>query len=241
MPKRTPNRGQCSIDECDKDAWARGWCASHYARWRSYGDPELVPEKKPRPTCSIDGCGRPHNARGLCEMHDRRRRKTGTTDGPKRKTTAERFWAKVDKDGPEYADLGKCWVWNAVLNESGYGVFHLNGRVARAHRWSFTQANGPIPDGNEIDHRCGNRACVNPDHLRDASRKQNMENYTVRNSNNKTGYRGVYFNGSRYIAQVTHNCRTKYVGSFSTAAEAGEAARLARLELYSYNDRDKAA
>lgn len=34
MAKRT-----CSIDGCDKAHDARGWCKSHYARWREYGHP----------------------------------------------------------------------------------------------------------------------------------------------------------------------------------------------------------
>lgn len=33
-PKRT-----CLIDGCNKSAFARGWCGSHYGRWRRHGDP----------------------------------------------------------------------------------------------------------------------------------------------------------------------------------------------------------
>lgn len=153
----------------------------------------------------------------------------------------ERFWSKVDKDGPEYSDLGKCWVWTGATKENGYGVFHLNGGVVRVHRWSFEQSYGSIPDGHDIDHRCGNRACVNPGHLRNATRKQNMENYTVLRSDNESGFRGVYRQGNSYIAQVHHNGKTTHIGSFSTALEAGEAARRARLEVFTHNDRDALA
>lgn len=34
MPKAT-----CSIDGCDRPAQARGWCGTHYMRWRRHGDP----------------------------------------------------------------------------------------------------------------------------------------------------------------------------------------------------------
>lgn len=38
---------------------------------------------------------------------------------------------------------------------------HIN-----AHRLAFISKNGPIPPGWEVDHICGNRACVNRSHLR---------------------------------------------------------------------------
>ena len=30
----------CNIEGCQKIASGRGWCPAHYARWRTYGDPE---------------------------------------------------------------------------------------------------------------------------------------------------------------------------------------------------------
>ncbi len=34
-----------------------------------------------------------------------------------------------------------------------------------AHRFSYELANGPIPEGLQIDHLCRNRGCVRPDHM----------------------------------------------------------------------------
>ena len=37
---------KCSIEGCDKDSRARGWCPMHYMRWKTHGDPEVVLMKK---------------------------------------------------------------------------------------------------------------------------------------------------------------------------------------------------
>lgn len=33
---------KCTIDTCDRDAVARGWCVNHYYAWRKHGDPRKV-------------------------------------------------------------------------------------------------------------------------------------------------------------------------------------------------------
>jgi hypothetical protein len=37
--------------------------------------------------------------------------------------------------------------------------------MVKAHRWSYENAYGKIPDGKVIDHLCRNKACVNPSHM----------------------------------------------------------------------------
>jgi hypothetical protein len=37
----------CSIDGCDNKTLARGWCSTHYSRWRLHDDPLHVHVRVP--------------------------------------------------------------------------------------------------------------------------------------------------------------------------------------------------
>jgi hypothetical protein len=99
----------------------------------------------------------------------------------------DRFWAKVDKDGPvprHRIELGQCWVWTAATAK-GYGRFAIrHGFVVQAHRFSF-EIEAPIPDGLELDHLCRNRACVRRGHLEPVTTRTNLlrgEGMSARNA-----------------------------------------------------------
>lgn len=153
----------------------------------------------------------------------------------------DRFWAKVDLFGSPTG----CWLWTGATvrsNHGGkrYGVFNTGGKFKSrlVHRISWEMENGPIPVGLQIDHRrtCP-KVCVNPAHLRLATNKQNCENHAgPRRDNKSSGVRGVTWNGYRWVASVTHHGKRHYVGAYADLDEAGEAARLKRLELFTHND-----
>lgn len=87
---------------------------------------------------------------------------------------AERFWKKVNKDGPIPSynpDLGPCWVWLCSLS-NGYGWFWSElQRGIGAHKWSYEASCGAVPSGLELDHLCRVRACVRPSHLEPVTRQ----------------------------------------------------------------------
>jgi hypothetical protein len=78
----------------------------------------------------------------------------------------ERFWSKVDKSGD-------CWVWKAKKS-NGYGRYWKDNRHIIAHRYSWILANGQIPEGQIVRHKCRNK-CVNPAHLELGTRKDNTD------------------------------------------------------------------
>lgn len=136
-------------------------------------------------TCSVEGCTRPIKVvlRQLCAMHYHRWQRHGDPTKVLRKkepygaSAEQRFWAKVDKNGPIPAhrpDLGPCWVWTASRLKFGHGSFGaVTGSTMLAHRFSYELLVGPIPEGLALDHLCVNPPCVNPAHLEPVTSEEN--------------------------------------------------------------------
>jgi hypothetical protein len=92
----------------------------------------------------------------------------------------ERFWSKVDKNGPTLrVELGPCWIWKGHTAENGYGRFawrdaDLRVQSRPAHVVAWEQSNGrELPDGMYGCHRCDNPPCCNPDHVFPGTSQEN--------------------------------------------------------------------
>lgn len=134
-------------------------------------------------TCSIDNCDSVHEARGWCKKHYQCWRRNGNpffvTEYQKLRIAdiETRFLAKVIvlADG--------CWEWTAAADR--YGHFREDGASVLAHRWSYEHWIAPIPDEHQVDHYrypqdgCIGTLCVNPNHLRPATPREN----TLRSGN----------------------------------------------------------
>ena len=55
----------CSVDGCNNNHLAKGFCNKHYLRNKTYGDPLHVVVR----ICSVAGCNKKHKGRGYCVNH----------------------------------------------------------------------------------------------------------------------------------------------------------------------------
>lgn len=62
-----------------------------------------------------------------------------------------------------------CWLWNRQVSHSGYGKITLADATGTftesAHRISYLVFVGRLYRDSIVRQTCGNRLCVNPDHL----------------------------------------------------------------------------
>jgi hypothetical protein len=106
-----------------------------------------------------------------------------------------------------------CWDWTKSINSDGYGCFKYKGKNTKAHRVSLLLHGLIIPKGMFIDHICRNRKCVNPDHLRIVTPKQNaLENSVSFSAINKLKthcYKGHEFNfrNTSYMENGHRHCK----------------------------------
>lgn len=71
-----------------------------------------------------------------------------------------RFMRKVSKQNDG------CWLWaGAVGSKDRVGVVTFKGKRYSAHRVSWEFKHGSIPQGVMIQRTCGERLCVNPEHM----------------------------------------------------------------------------
>lgn len=145
-----------------------------------------------------------------------------------RKTLAERFWEKVDK---ETTPTG-CWVWIAFRHpKNGYGRIIVNGRVEQAHRVSWRIALGE-PGELQVLHKCDNPPCVRPDHLFLGTHQENMDDKVAKDRQTHIGAPTGAENG---MAKLTGPCveeiRAKYSDGLATQKELGRQFGVSRTTI----------
>jgi hypothetical protein len=86
-------------------------------------------------------------------------------------------WQPVAHD-TELIDLGyetPCRVWTRGTQGAGYGSRGLDGKNRLTHREAFEQEHGAIPEGHVLHHLCGQKRCLEVDHMVAISRAEHCK------------------------------------------------------------------
>jgi hypothetical protein len=97
------------------------------------------------------------------------------------------FLAKVNQQSGVFSNelTTECWRWEGYIhNKLGYVLYQTTLAIAMgttfAHRISYMLFKGPITS-DLLRHTCDNRWCVNPEHLIDGTREENVRDMVERN------------------------------------------------------------
>lgn len=113
-------------------------------------------------------------------MHWQRWRKNGVLGGPDPTVSAsDDPDERLKFHGWTVTDTG-CWDWNGPREVAGYGTAKIGGKTYKTHRLAYETWVAPIPDGKYILHSCDNPPCINPDHLRTGTQRENVRDREVR-------------------------------------------------------------
>lgn len=122
--------------------------------------------------CSVPGCDKPTRGRRYCSSHEHRIARYGDPKGggPVTGLPAKHLEEVVLPYRGE-----DCIEWPFCRMKSGYGQVTYKKRRQLVHRLVCELTNGPCPD-DKVDaaHSCGNPKCVNPQHIRWATRRENL-------------------------------------------------------------------
>jgi HNH endonuclease len=177
---------------------------THRLGWKLLCGP--IPEgKELHHRCGVYACWNPDHLEPVTHAENHAYRRKARPRAPARprrgtvvnvdlvvgSTLPERFWKKVNKNGPVpelRPELGPCWLHGGTPERAtGYVRCEINRVRDYVHRFVYRAFVAPIPDGEEIDHQCHNadpscpsdasclhRRCANPSHLEAVTHHENM-------------------------------------------------------------------
>ena len=154
-----------------------------------------------RRACDVAGCERAYWSTGYCSPHYQRWRKSGDPGsaviGTGKGDRQEWLQEHVGHDSEH------CLMWPFSFDPSGYGAASISGpSKLGAHRAMCILAHG-LPKSAKLQaaHRCGNKWCVNPKHIRWATARENARDKRVHGT--------VMYGERNHISKMTREIVSK--------------------------------
>lgn len=71
--------------------------------------------------------------------------------------------------------VDECLEWQGSKSPKGYGKFKIGRKNTYAHRYAYSAFKGPLEPGKQVMHTCDNPSCCNPEHLRQGTNQDNVD------------------------------------------------------------------
>lgn len=181
-------------------------------RWCSFCAKAFVAYRKTQTFCS-----------NRCRQDEKSHARRGYAQPP---TVAGAVWLELGDGAFTLVDAADAAVLSKHLwyIHGGYATTKLERASIKLHKFL-------CPDFVETDHKNRNKLDNRKANLREATKKQNAQNRNVF-STSKSGLKGVRLEHGKWAARIRVDGKRRYLGSFSTAAEAAAAYDKAAVECF---------
>lgn len=210
QPLQVIRKGQpCSVEGCTRLHAAKGYCHSHYDKWRLYGDPLAPSRRDPSRVEEVDGC-----------LHVHLEGKHG--EGKKTLVSCEDL---------SYIEGRRFWA-----NKEGYVQCKIEGKRISLHRLLLELE---ATDSREVDHINGDPLDNRRENLRVVTKAQQNQNRKVRSDSETGHRNVHFDSKKDLYRVIVTKDRKRYGHRHKKLEDAVAEAQRLRDELFTHHNEDR--